>query len=141
MILPDVNILVYAFRRDTPHHAICREWLEEVVRSVDRFGISPLVLSAVARIVTDRRFYGEPSSLDDVFRFTDNLLGQPHSVVVEPGARHWTIFRQLCTATGMTGARISDVWYAALAMEWDCEWVTADDDFRRFPGLKWRLLR
>lgn len=33
MILPDVNILIYAFRADLPHHAVCRSWLAEVVSS------------------------------------------------------------------------------------------------------------
>ena len=28
VILPDVNVLIYAFRSDTPHHALCRQWLE-----------------------------------------------------------------------------------------------------------------
>ena len=31
-------------------------------------------------------------------------------------------------------------WFAALAIEHGCEWVTLDRDFERFPGLRWRLL-
>jgi predicted nucleic acid-binding protein len=30
-------------------------------------------------------------------------------------------------------------WYAALAVEWGCEWITMDRDYARFPGLKWRV--
>jgi predicted nucleic acid-binding protein len=57
MILPDVNVLIYAFRTDNDHHAVCRAWLEAVVSGDARFGISPPVLSAVVRITTDRRIY------------------------------------------------------------------------------------
>jgi len=29
MILPDVNVLIYAFRKDLPQHRVCRPWLAE----------------------------------------------------------------------------------------------------------------
>ena len=31
MVLPDVNVLVYAHREDTPHHGGCRNWLEQLI--------------------------------------------------------------------------------------------------------------
>jgi predicted nucleic acid-binding protein len=30
---------------------------------------------------------------------------------------------------------VTDAWFAALAIEWDCEWVTFGRDYARFPGL------
>ena len=59
------------------------------------------------------------------------------ATIVEPGDRHWDIFRRLCIETGTRGARITDAWFAALAIESGCEWITLDRDFARFPGLKW----
>jgi hypothetical protein len=52
--------------------------------------------------------------------------------------RHWEIFRRLCVDTDTRGRRVTDAWYAALAIEWGCEWVTLDRDYARFPGLRWR---
>jgi toxin-antitoxin system PIN domain toxin len=138
MILPDVNVLIYAFRKDVPLHALCRPWLDLVITSDARFGVSPLTLSAVVRITTDPRIYDHPSRLDEAFGFCEDLLGQVHCQVVEPGDRHWQIFGRLCLETGTRGRRVSDAWYAALAIEWGCEWITLDRDFARFPGLKWR---
>ena len=46
MILPDVNVLIYAFRMDLPQHAICRRWLLDVMTADARFGVSPAVLAA-----------------------------------------------------------------------------------------------
>lgn len=40
--------------------------------------------------------------------------------------------------TKTTGPRVTDAWFAALAIEWGCEWITFDRDDARFPGLKWR---
>lgn len=139
MILPDLNVLIYAFRAEVPEHPICRQWLQNVVDADTRFGISPLTLAAVARVTTNRRAYPNPSSSADVFRFCDYLLGQPHCQIVEPGERHWDIFKRLCIETATRGPRVTDVWYAALAIEWGCEWITLDRDYARFPGLQWRF--
>jgi toxin-antitoxin system PIN domain toxin len=127
------------FRPDAPHHEVCRPWLEGIVKGDARFGLSRLALAAVVRITTHSSPFKSPSALTEVFRFCDFLLGQPHCQVVEPGERHWGILRQLCVETDTRGRRVSDAWYAALAIEWGCEWITMDRDFSRFPGLKWSL--
>ena len=139
MILPDVNVLIYAFRKEVPQHEVCRKWLDGVVLGDERFGISRLALSAVARITTHRRSYAIPSPIEDAFGFCEDLLNQPHCQVVEPRERHWDIFKRLCAETDTRGAMITDAWYAALAIEWGCEWITLDRDYARFPGLRWRL--
>lgn len=56
---------------------------------------------------------------------------------VEPRERHWDIFRRVCRDTGTAGRRVTDAWFAALAIEWGCEWITMDRDYARFPGLRW----
>jgi hypothetical protein len=88
MILPDVNVLIYAFRRDVSQHRVCRPWLAAVISSDTRFGLSPMVLSAVVRITTNSRAFRTPSAIDEAFGFCEDLLGQPHCQVVEPGERH-----------------------------------------------------
>jgi toxin-antitoxin system PIN domain toxin len=139
VILPDANVLIYAFRPGGPQHAIANSWLGRVVAGEARFGISRLAMSALVRITTNGRIYPKPSSLADAFRFCDHVLGQPHCEVVEPGERHWGIFERLCRATDTRGPRVTDAWFAALAIEWGCEWVTFDRDYARFPGLKWSM--
>lgn len=139
MILPDVNVLINAFRPEMREHSRCRSWLQSVVDGDANFGISPLCLGAVVRVTTNRRTWSAPSSIADAFRFCDYLLLQPNCQIVEPGGRHWHIFKDLCTETDTRGPTVTDAWYAALAIEWGCEWVTLDRDYARFPGLRWRL--
>ena len=139
MILPDVNILIYAFRTDVAEHRVCNPWLTNVVASDGRFGISPLALSALVRITTGRTYGAVPSTLEEAFEFCDYLTAQPNCQIVEPGERHWGIFQRLCRETHTRGPRVTDAWFAALAIEWGCEWVTMDRDFARFPGLKWSV--
>jgi uncharacterized protein len=138
MILADVNVLIYAFRSDSAYHPICKPWLDRVVSDDAQFGVSPLALSAVARITTHPRIYEQPSSIDAVLAYCDNLLSQPHCEVVEPGERHWEIFERLCIQANIAGGRVTDAWFAALAIEHGCTWITYDRDYSRFPGLDWK---
>ncbi len=138
MILPDVNVLIYAFRKDSTRHAHCKAWLDGLVRGDAQFGISPLTLSALIRIATNPRIYIQPSPVEEAFAFCDSLLNQPHCEVVRPGLRHWTIFRRTCVEAGVRGPLVADAWFAALAIEHGCAWITYDRDYARFPGLDWR---
>jgi toxin-antitoxin system PIN domain toxin len=138
MILPDVNVLIYAFRQDVPQHQVCRSWLLDIIAGDTAFGVSPLTLSAVVRITTNRRAYKTPSAISEAFLFCESLLDQPHCHIIEPGERHWDIFKRLCVEVDARGGRVTDAWFAALAIESGCEWITLDRDFARFPGLKWK---
>jgi uncharacterized protein len=138
VILPDVNVLIYAFRADSARHSICKPWLDGIVLGDGQFGMSPLALSAVARITTNPRIFRQPSSIEEAFAFCDNLLGQPHCEQVRPGQRHWSIFKRICVEAGISGPRVSDAWFAALAIEHGCAWITFDRDYARFPDLEWR---
>ncbi len=139
MILADVNVLVHAFRSDASDHMTCRRWLDSVINGEARYGMSPQVLSAVVRITTHPRVFVRPSGLNEVLEFCDVLLGQPHCVVIQPGERHWRIFTRLCIEADARGNLAPDAWFAALAIESGCEWISLDRDYARFPGLQWSL--
>ena len=138
MILPDVNVLVYAHREDTANHATYREWLESVINSDQAYGMSDLVLSGFLRVVTHPRVFDQPSTLERALEFVSTLRGQPNCVIVRPGPRHWGIFVDLCRSATVKGNLVSDAYLAALAIESGSEWITTDRDFSRFPGLSWR---
>jgi predicted nucleic acid-binding protein len=55
-----------------------------------------------------------------------------------PGEKHWNLFEMLCRKSQATGNLLQDAWFAALAMEAGCEWITTDRDYARFEGLNWR---
>jgi toxin-antitoxin system PIN domain toxin len=138
VILPDVNVLLYAFRADSPAHPRHRAWLDSVVNGNEAYGMSPQVLSSVVRIATHPRIYARPSRIDDALAFARALLEPPTCTVVQPGPRHFAIFEDLCRRAGATGNLVQDAWLAALAIEAGCEWISTDGDYARFPGLRWR---
>lgn len=138
MVLPDVNVLVYAHREDSSLHAGCRRWLEEVVNGDEAYGLSELVLSGFLRVATHPRAFAKPSPLELALEFTGQLRDRPNCVPVAPGPRHWQIFRGLCTGARVKGNLVPDAYLAAMAIESGCEWITTDRDFSRFKGLRWR---
>jgi hypothetical protein len=138
MVLPDVNILVYAFREESPKHSLYHRWLEECIHGDQAYAMSDLVLAAFVRIVTNQRIFEPPCPLNAALGFAELLRQQSNSVPVVPGPRHWEIFASLCRQTKAHGNSITDAWFAALAIEHGCEWISADRDFARFPGLRWR---
>lgn len=142
MKMPDVNILVYAHRKDESVHEFYREWLERLVNSGAPFGLSALVGVAFVRIVTNPRFHNDPTPLAVAIETVDRLREAPGCRWLLPGARHWEITATLCRKTRAAGKQVADAQHAALAMEHGCQWVTRDDDFAGFSpyGLDWEYL-
>ena len=138
MILPDINVHIYAHREDARDHRHFRQWLEGVLGADEAFGLAELVLSGFIRIVTNGRIFRPPSSVEAALTFCTQLLEQPGCVPVRPGPRHWAIFTRLCRESGAHGPLVPDAYFAALAIEAGCEWITTDRDFARFKGLRWR---
>jgi uncharacterized protein len=138
MILVDVNVLVYAHREDAPEHAAYRQWLEGVINGDQAYGYSDLVLSGFLRVVTHPRVFDPPSDLEAALAFAAVIRDQSNAVPIRPGARHWSIFEDLCRAARVRGNLVPDAYLAALAIESGSECITTDRDYSRFPGLKWR---
>ena len=138
MLLVDVNVLVYAFRRDAPNHRAYSDWLQELIDSDTTFGMADLVLSGFVRIVTHPTIFNPPSTVEHAIDFADQIHRHPRCASIAPGPRHWDIFTTLCRETGAKGNLVPDAYLAALAIESGTEWITADRGFARFRGLRWR---
>jgi len=126
-------------RSDHPDHARCSSWVKSELIKPDQLAVSTQVLSSVIRITTNARFFRRSSSLEEAFRFSNAILNHPNSTVIAPGRTHWEIFEKTSREATLRGSVISDAWFAALAIEHHCTWVTLDADFSRFKGLQWKL--
>ena len=135
MILVDANLLIYAIDADAPPHHAARSWLEETLSGTTRIGLALVVLLAFVRITTRSGVFRNPLSPEEALAYVDSWLGQPSVVIASPGDKHWSIFRNLVLATGTAGNLTSDAHLAALAIESGSEVYSADNDFKRFPGV------
>lgn len=139
MKLCDVNVLVYAHRKDaSPEHLAYAEWLSNLVTAREAFALSESVLSGFVRVVTNPRIFKDPTPTGLALDFCDSLRSRSQACILRPGDRMWSIFDSLCRGIPATGKLVADVWHAALAIEYDCDWFSTDSDFARFPGLRWK---
>ncbi|MGH3579959.1 MAG: type II toxin-antitoxin system VapC family toxin [Candidatus Binatia bacterium] len=137
MILPDINLLLYAHNSAAPSHAAAREWWEDLLTREQPVGLPWAVIFGFVRLVTHPSVLTLPldpsAALDRVATWLDQPCVQP----LDPGPRHLAIARTLFTATNVGGRLTTDTHLAALAIEHQCELHSNDNDFERFPGLRW----
>ncbi|CAN5847629.1 type II toxin-antitoxin system VapC family toxin [soil metagenome] len=138
MILPDVNVLVYAHHEQSKDHEKFRDWWERAVNAPGGFGITDQILAGFVRVVTHPKIFTPPMGLPEASAAVDAIRSRPNAVPVVPGIRHWDLFSDLCVAAGAKGNAVPDAFLAALAIESGSELFTADRGFARYSGLRWR---
>lgn len=138
MIVPDVNLLVYAHDRAVPGHERARAWWEDLINREQPVGMAWAVVLGFVRLVTHASVLASPLAPLDATSLVRDWLEQPGVRILEPGPRHLDLLCELFTATGVAGALTTDTHLAALAIEHQAELHSNDADFSRFPGLRWR---
>jgi toxin-antitoxin system PIN domain toxin len=143
MRMPDVNILVYAHRREDPDHGFYRTWLERLANGPEPFALSMLVAVAFVRIVTHPAFRPCPTPLLQAISVIDSLASLPNCLMPGPTDRHWSLVKMLSERSSARGKLIADAQHAAVALEHGCTWVTRDADFDNFRagGLRVEMLQ
>jgi len=135
--LPDTNVLVYAVDERSSHHKPAREWLEGMLSGSETLALAWNALVGFLRVATHPAVAEEPRSSDAVLDIVEGWLAQPPSVIVHPTDRHPAVLRDLLAPLGTAGNLVPDAHLAALAIEHGAELVSFDNDFSRFPGLRW----
>ena len=137
MILPDANLLLYAYHPRAEQHEASRTWLEAALSGSELVQVAWLTLRAFLRISTNPRAFEEPLSIAEATTTISSWLARPNAVVVQAGERHWEILRHLLDVSQSAGPLVTDAALAALAIEHGATLHTTDRDFSRFPGLNW----
>lgn len=137
MILPDVNVLVYAHREDMAEHVDYATWLTHLAEGDAAFALGSISAAGFVRIVTNPKIFKKPTATAVAVSFIEALLESPVCRSSEPGDRWWPIFASLCRRGRARGNVVPDAHIAALAIEHGCRLATADHGFARFPDLDW----
>jgi len=138
MIVPDVNLLVYAHNAALSQHRVARAWWEDLVAREQPIGLPWAVAFGFVRIVTHPSILREPLPPLQALAYVEEWLARPHIDPLDPGPRHLEIARRLIEATGVAAGLTTDIHLAALAIEQRAELHSNDADFSRFPGLRWQ---
>ena len=137
MKLVDANVLLYAVNEDAPRHDEARSWLDGALSGGATVAFSWVVLLAFIRLSTKASIFQLPLSLEGALDRVEAWLSQPAAVVIEPTTRHLGLVRELLAPLGSGGNLVNDAHLAALAIEHNSQVVSYDNDFTRFPGVRW----
>jgi len=138
VIVPDVNVLVYAHRQDAADHECYAEWLAGVLAGDDELGLVEAALTGFLRIVTHPRIFAEPATSGEALAFVTALRGgrQVHALAATDAT--WQHFADIAAVDRQVrGALVPDAWLAAMARSHGGRLATADRGFARFAGLRW----
>ncbi len=137
MIVPDVNLLLYAKNRDMPQHERADHWLKAIMGGDEPIGFSWFVLVGFVRIATNPRVYRRPMTVSEAMSIVDGWLSNRLVSIIEPTPSHWEILRALLRESGTAGNLTNDAHLAALCIERGATLHSADGDFSRYRGLRW----
>jgi uncharacterized protein len=137
MIVPDLNLLVYAYDASSPSHGRARQWWIKCLSGSESIGLSWVVVLGFVRLWTSPRIFENPMTVDLAASHVESWFKRPAVRPLNPGPRHLELAFGLLRAEGKAGNLTTDAHLAALAIEGNATLHTADTDFLRFPGLKW----
>lgn len=138
MIIPDINLLVYAYNEGAPDHAAARRWWEDAVNGTERIGVPWIVSTGFLRLMTHPRVLVSPVPVSAGIEYVRDWFRYSHVTPLNPGAEHLDHLQRNLVAAGVGATLVTDAHIAALAMEYQAEVHSNDGDFSRFPGLRWR---
>jgi uncharacterized protein len=133
----DANVLVYAYKTGTPQHDAASRWLSRLLASGEVVGLPWVTLWAFLRVCTNTRLWEHPTPAGEVWAVIREWLEQPGIVVPQAGPQHAQILEKLMTDRNVSGPMVTDAGLAALAIEQGATLASTDQDFRRFPEVRW----
>ena len=137
MILIDANLLLYAYHPRAKQHKASQAWLESSFSGPQPVRIAWLTVWAFLRISTNPRVFESPFSVAEAEVIVNSWLEYPTVDILDPGEQHWSILCRLMKEGQTSGPLVMDSVLAAIAMEHGAVLHTTDQDFSRFPDLKW----
>ena len=137
MIVPDANLLIYAYDSKSDRQLSAARWLQEMLSGPDTFGLSWLSIGAFLRISTNSRLGSSQLRMSSAMDIVEEWLGMRAVRLIVPGKEHWVILKEMLNAGRVEGPVTTDAQLAALTIEHGAILHTVDRDFARFPGLRW----
>ena len=137
MILPDINLLIYAHDPRAAHHQRALQWWNQCLQGHEGAALAWVVILGFVRIATHPKVSARPMTVEDAIGRVEEWLSMPHIHLIHPAKSHFQTWSSLLRGVGTAGNLTTDAHLAALAIERGLILQTTDADFARFPGLKW----
>lgn len=140
MIVPDANLLLYAYDQGSPFHAGARDWWNGCLSGSEPVGLTHPTIFAFLRVATNARAFTSPMTLDEAAHHIDSWLERRVTQVLQAPSEHAAdVIALLKSAGGAGGNLVTDAQIAAIAQTYRAVVHTADRDFLRFPDIRCRF--
>ena len=133
MIVPDVNLFLYAYNRSSPHHVKASAWLTTVFSGAEMVGLPYQTIWAFMRISTDSGFRADVSPMEEAIAIVQQWMELRQVCLLAPGERHWSFSAADADRRTGAGPMTTDAQLAAITIEFGGVLHTTDRDFARFP--------
>ena len=137
MIIPDANLLLYAYDETSRFHEPAAAWWAKCLSGAEPVGLCSVVLFAFVRIGTSRRAFERPFSIDEAAGHVRSWLERAVTECLVTLETDVLTALGWLEAAGAGGNLTTDARIAALAHRYRATVHTADTDFERFPGVRW----
>lgn len=137
MIVPDTNLLVFAYNMDAPQHTSAQQWWDGLINGTERVGVPWVVATGFIRVISNGRAVTPTLELTEAVDLVGDWFRNSHIAPIDPGPAHMDHFRRFLGVFGSGPNLVPDAHIAAIAMEYDAEVHSADRDFGRFAGVRW----
>lgn len=138
MILPDINLLIFAYNSEVEQHPKARRWWEETMSGNSTVCIPWAVIFGFIRLTTHRRVFSSPLRVSDALEIVSSWIECENVRILEASPKHFAVFSSLLAKIGTGANMVTDTHLAALAIEHNLTLYSNDLDFSRFPGLRWK---
>jgi toxin-antitoxin system PIN domain toxin len=138
MIVPDVNLLIYAYDRTSDAHRAARRWWESALSGNEPIGIPWVVILAFVRLITHPILSENPMTVAEARRAVESWLRLDQVRLLTPGTTTFDYFFELLEQAGTGGNLSTDALIAALAVEHGGYIYSTDRDLSRFPNVLWQ---
>ena len=141
MIAVDTNVLVYAHRAETALHQAATRKLVDLAAGRGLWGLPVFCAGEFIRVVTHRRVFNPPSTLEEAIQFLERVVAAPGCRILRPEAGFFELLTTVAREADARGNLAFDAQIAALCREHGVSTLlTNDRDFARFEGLRLRYL-
>jgi uncharacterized protein len=133
----DANVLIYASDDDSSHREAAIETMESFIGVGESLYLFWPVLFAFLRVSTLPTVFKHPLSPEQAIGAIERLLLQPGVVCLGEGDPFFQLLRDELKQLNARGKLVHDAHLVALMRQYGVETiVTADQDFRRFDGIR-----
>ncbi|HEY3779806.1 MAG TPA: TA system VapC family ribonuclease toxin [Fimbriimonadaceae bacterium] len=136
MIIPDINLVLYAHDSRSPFFSRANPWWEGLLNGVESVGLPWVVCLAFIRLTTQANVYGKPNTPEEAIETVSEWFKQPTVRAIAPGDRHLPLMKGLLIEARAAAKLVTDAHLAALAMEYGAVLHSHDRDFQRFSGIR-----